>query len=135
MYKLSSYFLFLALSMVMACSKQPIRFTEKMAGEHTWHGRVYELWYGGTDYDEQFSEKIDVVDDETIVFKKAYVDTMKYIAGDKSNKRITFASYVYYGASTWYYDTVIYDYKKNVVFYNSKACGGGHVTATHFQTL
>ncbi|MBX2906805.1 MAG: hypothetical protein KF744_12250 [Taibaiella sp.] len=126
----------LALAFVAGCRKQPIKFTEKMAGEHTWRATVVNLWFGAPPpINTTFPGPIYVLNERTIVFPRAGDDTMHLLDADRKRKRLVFVSAyepIRYGS--YKYDTVIYDYVNNVIFYNSTGGSSGKTTWTRAQT-
>lgn len=96
-----------------------------MNGPHLWH-RVEK-------YEDAFTEKITVIDERNIIFPPS-IDTLRLVSIEKSSGRLIFAGGEIYSLGKWDYDTIIYDSRNTVLFWNWSFAGSGGSSAGHWRT-
>lgn len=110
-----------------------LKYTIKMQGDHTWKG----WWDPPTGHLDSFTfeQPISYVNDTTVIFWTRSLGFARhhFLSASEADKTITFsASTEYVGGFND--DTLVYDYQRNIIYFNSYSDYRAHVAVYHLHT-
>jgi hypothetical protein len=109
-------------------SPSPLSYAHGMAGSHFWSGKQ-EHWFNGlldsdniTGYEDLIMlDSLRVTFNQSTLYMYTNVDTLNYVSSDTLNKTLTYYCHFY---SYKHYDSLIYNYKTDSIYYYKYVTNG-----------